>query len=198
MLDSINKRIDVEEMGGHVKDVFVAKEKVVDVRGGEKKVSTKKLFPGYVFIHMQLRDEDRKTISEPLNFIKDTPGAIGFVGGDQPEPTPDAEIEDILAAVAQPGASTAAYLLPRHPPDPPPERRGGGRKPLPCAHFPPPVRRGTKGEAAAAQSRCPNPLPQTPFGSIMAWHNLGNCHDFFLAPVGGRLRVVAVERLWRA
>ena len=81
VLDSINKRIDVEEMGGHIKDVFVAKEKVVDVRGGEKKVSTKKLFPGYVFIHMQLRDEDRKTISEPLNFIKDTPGAIGFVGG---------------------------------------------------------------------------------------------------------------------
>ena len=56
VLDSINKRIDVEEMGGHIKDVFVAKEKVVDVRGGEKKVSTKKLFPGYVFIHMQLRD----------------------------------------------------------------------------------------------------------------------------------------------
>ncbi len=43
VLDSINKRIDVEEMGEHIKDVFVAKEKVVDVRGGEKKVSTKKL-----------------------------------------------------------------------------------------------------------------------------------------------------------
>jgi len=100
VLDSINKRIDVEEMGGHIKDVFVAKEKVVDVRGGEKKVSTKKLFPGYVFIHMKLRDEDRKTISEPLNFIKDTPGAIGFVGGDQPEPTPDAEIEDIQTRMA--------------------------------------------------------------------------------------------------
>lgn len=41
VLDSINKRIDVEEMGEHIKDVFVAKEKVVDVRGGEKKVSTK-------------------------------------------------------------------------------------------------------------------------------------------------------------
>ena len=78
VLDSINKRIDVEEMGEHINDVFVAKEKVVDVRGGEKKVSTKKLFPGYVFIHMQLRDEDQRTISEQLNFIKDTPGAIGF------------------------------------------------------------------------------------------------------------------------
>jgi transcriptional antiterminator NusG len=35
-----------------------------------------------------------------LNFIKDTPGAIGFVGGDQPEPTPEAEIEDIQTRMA--------------------------------------------------------------------------------------------------
>ena len=82
VLDSINKRVDVEEVGEYINEVFVAKEKVVDVRGGEKKVSTKKL------------------ISEPMNFIKDTPGAIGFVGGDQPEPTPNAEIEDIKSRIA--------------------------------------------------------------------------------------------------
>ena len=43
VLDSINKRVDVEEMGAHIEEVFVAKEKVVDVRGGEKKVSMKML-----------------------------------------------------------------------------------------------------------------------------------------------------------
>jgi len=53
-----------------------------------------------VFINIRLRDEDHKIISEPMNFIKDTPGAIGFVGGDQPEPTPDAEIEDIKNRIA--------------------------------------------------------------------------------------------------
>ena len=100
VLDSISKRTDVEEMGENINEVFMAKEKVVDVRGGEKKVSTKKLFPGYVFIHIRLRDEDHKIISELMNFIKDTPGAIGFVGGDQPEPTPDAEIEDIKNRIA--------------------------------------------------------------------------------------------------
>ena len=100
VLDSISKRIGVEEMRENINEVFMAKEKVVDVRGGEKKVSTKKLFPGYVFIHIRLRDEDHKIISEPMNFIKDTPGAIGFVGGDQPEPTPDAEIEDIKSRIA--------------------------------------------------------------------------------------------------
>ena len=100
VLDSINKRVDVEEMGAYIEEVFVAKEKVVDVRGGEKKVSMKKLFPGYVFIHVNLRDDDHKIIPEPMNFIKDTPGAIGFVGGDQPEPTPDVEIADIKARIA--------------------------------------------------------------------------------------------------
>ncbi len=102
VLDSIIKRLDVEEVGQYINkdDLFIAKEKVVDVRGGEKKVSTKKLFPGYVFIKVHLRDDDGKIISEPMNFIKDTPGAIGFVGGDQPEPTPDDEIEDILKRMA--------------------------------------------------------------------------------------------------
>ena len=100
VLDSINKRVDVEEMGAHIEEVFVAKEKVVDVRGGEKKVSMKKLFPGYVFIHVNLRDDEHKIIPEPMNFIKDTPGAIGFVGGDQPEPTPDDEIADIKRRIA--------------------------------------------------------------------------------------------------
>jgi transcriptional antiterminator NusG len=100
VVDSINKRVDVEEMGAYIEEVFVAKEKVVDVRGGEKKVSMKKLFPGYVFIHVNLRDDDHKIIPEPMNFIKDTPGAIGFVGGDQPDPTPDDEIADIKARIA--------------------------------------------------------------------------------------------------
>ena len=100
VIDSISKRIDVEEMGAYIKEVFVAKEKVVDVRGGEKKVSMKKLFPGYVFIHIKLRDDEHKVIPEPMNFVKDTPGAIGFVGGDQPEPTPDEEIEGIKLRIA--------------------------------------------------------------------------------------------------
>ena len=99
VLDSINKRVDLEEMGAYIEEVFVAKEKVVDVRG-VRKVSMKKLFPGYVFIHVNLRDDDHKIIPEPMNFIKDTPGAIGFVGGDQPEPTPDDEIADIKARIA--------------------------------------------------------------------------------------------------
>ena len=35
VLDSISKRIGVEEMGENINEVFMAKEKVVDVRGGE-------------------------------------------------------------------------------------------------------------------------------------------------------------------
>jgi len=44
VLDSINKRLDVEEMGAYIKEVFVAKEKVVDVRAGEKMVKRRRSF----------------------------------------------------------------------------------------------------------------------------------------------------------
>ena len=82
VLDSIIKRLDVEEVGQYINkdDLFIAKEKVVDVRGGEKKVSTKKLFPGYVFIKVHLRDEVRKTV---LNLLKNANVTI----------TPDDEVE---------------------------------------------------------------------------------------------------------
>lgn len=98
--DNINKRMAAEEMTEYISEVLLPKEKVVDVRGGEKKVTEKKMFPGYVFIRINLRDEDKKVIAEPLTFIKETPGAIGFVGGDKPEATPAYEIEDIKLKIA--------------------------------------------------------------------------------------------------
>ena len=97
---SINQRLAADEMGEFIDEVLVPMEKVVEVKGGKKSATNRKLFPGYVFIHVRLRDEDHKVISEPMNFIKDTPGAIGFVGGDQPEPTPDSEIDEIKSRIA--------------------------------------------------------------------------------------------------
>src|SRR6185436_20885668 len=79
---------------------LVPVEKVVDVRGGKKSVSTRKLHPGYVYIDMVLLDENKRILEKPWYFIQDTPGKIGFVGGDRPVPvTPDemAVIKDQIA-----------------------------------------------------------------------------------------------------
>src|SRR5260221_13306066 len=85
--ESIEKRLKSEEMGEYIKEVLVPMEKVAEVRSGKKTVSTRKLYPGYVFVDMILLDENKRVVEKPWYFIRDTPGIIGFVGGDRPTPT---------------------------------------------------------------------------------------------------------------
>ena len=93
--ESIEKRIKSEEMGDYIREVLVPMEKVVEVRNQKKTVSTRKLWPGYVFVDMELLDQDGRIIEKPWYFIKETPGVIGFVGGEPPTPTPADEVESI-------------------------------------------------------------------------------------------------------
>ena len=98
--DSIEKRIKPEEMGEFVREVLVPMEKVVEVRNQKKTVSNRKLWPGYVFVEMVLLDENKRVIEKPWYFIKETPGVIGFVGGEPPIPTPTDEVEGIKAQIS--------------------------------------------------------------------------------------------------
>ena len=87
-------------MGDFIKEVLVPMEKVVEVRNQKKTVSTRKLWPGYVFVDMVLLDEDKRIIEKPWYFIKETQGVIGFVGGEPPVPTPADEVESIKAQIS--------------------------------------------------------------------------------------------------
>jgi transcriptional antiterminator NusG len=98
--ESIEKRMKPEEMGEYIREVLVPMEKVVDVRAGKKSVSNRKLWPGYVFLDMVLLDENKRVIEQPWYFIKETPGVIGFVGGEPPVPTPADEVEAIKAQIS--------------------------------------------------------------------------------------------------
>jgi transcription termination/antitermination protein NusG len=99
--ESIEKRLKPEEMGDYVNEVLVPMEKVAEVRSGKKTVTTRKLYPGYVFVDMVLLDANKRVIEKPWYFIRDTPGIIGFVGGDRPTPTPQAEIDVIKEQIAE-------------------------------------------------------------------------------------------------
>ena len=98
--ESIEKRLKTEEMTEHISEVLVPMEKVAEVRNGKKTVTTRKLYPGYVFINMGLLDDNRRVIEKPWYFIRDTQGIIGFVGGERPTPTPGEEIESIKAQMS--------------------------------------------------------------------------------------------------
>ncbi|MCI0745335.1 MAG: transcription termination/antitermination protein NusG [Verrucomicrobia subdivision 3 bacterium] len=99
--DSIEKRLKAEEMGEYIKEVLVPMEKVAEVRSGKKTVSTRKLHPGYVYIEMALLDDNRRILEKPWYFIRDTPGIIGFVGGDRPIPVTPEEIAVIKEQVSE-------------------------------------------------------------------------------------------------
>ncbi len=97
--ESIEKRAKIEEMEDYIKEVFVPLERVVEVRNQKRIVSWRKLWPGYVFINMVLLDDNNRVLEKPWYFIKETPGVIGFVGGNTPTPTPDEEVERIKAQI---------------------------------------------------------------------------------------------------
>lgn len=99
--ESIEKRMKAEEMGDYIQEVLVPMERVVEVRNGKKTVTTRKLYPGYVFIHMSLLDENRRIIERPWYFIRDTQGIIGFVGGERPTPASVEEIQLIKAQITE-------------------------------------------------------------------------------------------------
>jgi transcription termination/antitermination protein NusG len=98
--DSIEKRLKSEEMGEFIKEVLVPMEKVAEVRSGKKSVTTRKLYPGYVFVDMILLDDNKRIIEKPWYFIRDTPGIIGFVGGERPTPTSADEMASIKSQIS--------------------------------------------------------------------------------------------------
>jgi transcriptional antiterminator NusG len=68
-------------------EVLIPEETVVEVaKGGEKKTSKRKFFPGYILVHMELNDET-------WHIVRGTPKITGFVGGTtRPTPIDEAEV----------------------------------------------------------------------------------------------------------
>ena len=98
--ESIEKRVKTDEMQDFIKEVMVPMEKVVEVRNQKKTVTSRKLWPGYVFVDMILLDENRRVIEKPWYFIRETQGVIGFLS-DPPQPTPTEEVDAIKAQISQ-------------------------------------------------------------------------------------------------
>ena len=101
---SILARIKLERMEEYIGRCVIPTEKVTEKKNGKKRTITKKFFPGYVLCELALYDEakgvdenGKKAIYERTwQFLRDTPGVIGFVGGDRPTPLKQAEVDAIL------------------------------------------------------------------------------------------------------
>ncbi len=78
-------------------NVFVPIEQVEVTRGGQKRVSRHKCFPGYVLVQLPERPE---TYADLWHMIKDTPSVTGFIGSrNAPVPLEDSEVQSIIEVV---------------------------------------------------------------------------------------------------
>jgi transcriptional antiterminator NusG len=76
--------------------VLVPSEEVVEVKGGRKSISERRIFPGYVLVEMDLTDDS-------WHLVKNTNRVTGFLGGSGNRPTPisEREVEKILSQMEE-------------------------------------------------------------------------------------------------
>lgn len=96
--DTIERQLRLEDDDFPVYEVFIATENVSEVKQGKKRTSVKKLFPGYIWVRMDLYQPGTRKIDEQAwYFIRDIQGVIGFVGSnDRPVPLSEQEVADIM------------------------------------------------------------------------------------------------------
>lgn len=91
---NLEKRINLMGMRDKIFRVLVPVENVIEVRNKKKRITQKKVFPGYIIVEMILTDET-------WNLVRNTPGVTRFVGsGGKPEPLNDEEVERILQQIS--------------------------------------------------------------------------------------------------
>ena len=86
---NIDKTIENRHLEDQILEVQVPVEEVTEVKNGVKKVVSKKMFPGYVLIHMIMNDDT-------WYVVRNTRGVTGFVGpGSKPVPLTEAEMRNL-------------------------------------------------------------------------------------------------------
>ena len=84
---NIDKTIENRHLEDQILEVRVPMQEVVELKNGTQKVSQKKMFPGYVMLHMIMNDDT-------WYVVRNTRGVTGFVGpGSKPVPLTEAEID---------------------------------------------------------------------------------------------------------
>ena len=84
--EKLDKKVKIEGLATHVGRILVPKERVRTQKAGVRRESDRKLYPGYVFIELQL-DKDGRIPDNIWFMIKETEGVGDFIGSNG-KPTP--------------------------------------------------------------------------------------------------------------
>ena len=93
--DTLEKSVENNGMQNLIFDVRVPVEDVIEIKNGKRVKTQRKVYPGYVLVHMI-------ETSESWYVVRNTRGVTGFVGPDsKPVPLTDAEVEMMLNTEAK-------------------------------------------------------------------------------------------------
>lgn len=93
---SLQERINLAGMQDRYGEILVPVEEVVEMKSGQKNLSERKFFPGYILVEMEMSDET-------WHLVNSTPKVTGFVGGSAMKPTPISakEVQNILRQIQE-------------------------------------------------------------------------------------------------
>jgi transcriptional antiterminator NusG len=91
---SLLERVKNANLNDFFGDVLIPTESVMEVVKGQRRTSTRKFYPGYMFVQMVM---DERT----FHLVKNTPKITGFLGGSKPTPVPEREITGIHSAMTE-------------------------------------------------------------------------------------------------
>ena len=95
VLESLNARIRDMELGEQITEVLLPKETVVEMRGNKRIESSRMFYPGYVLVEIECNEQGRIP-DNVFHAIKSTPKVTGFLGGKNPTPLTQAEVDQIV------------------------------------------------------------------------------------------------------
>jgi len=94
---NLEHRIETMDARGLILQVVIPTEDEIEIRDGQRRTVSKKIFPGYVLVQMIELAEGDEASTKAWYVVRNTPGVTGFVGsGPKPVPLEDAEVKQIL------------------------------------------------------------------------------------------------------
>jgi transcriptional antiterminator NusG len=91
--ETLRQRAEALDMAESFGEIHIPTETIVEYRGGKKKETQRKFFPGYILVQMEMSDA-------AWHVVKNTPKVTGFVGsGKNPTPLTQDEVDQILEQV---------------------------------------------------------------------------------------------------
>ena len=89
---TIEDKTEKSGLNDKISRILIPAEKVIELKGGKKRESDKKFFPGYILVEMEMEDET-------WHLIRNTPHVTGFIGGTKPVPLSEEEVGVILQQI---------------------------------------------------------------------------------------------------